>query len=59
MGFREMRGGDGVSDVEIRRNEIIELLYTNGCVRVTISPTLHRLGTRKSITSSCQKKITQ
>ena len=28
MGFREMRGGDGVSDVEIRRNEIIELLYT-------------------------------
>lgn len=23
-----MRGGDGVSDVEIRRNEIIELLYT-------------------------------
>lgn len=27
MGFREMRGGDGVSDVEIRRNEIIELLY--------------------------------
>ena len=22
-----MRGGDGVSDVEIRRNEIIELLY--------------------------------
>lgn len=25
MGFREMRGGDGVSDVEIRRNEIIEL----------------------------------
>lgn len=28
-------------------------------VRVTISPTLHRLGTRKSITSSCQKKITQ
>ena len=40
-----MRGGDEVSDVEIRRNEI--------------SPTLHRLGTRKSITSSCQKKITQ
>ena len=28
MRFREMRGGDGVSDVEIRRNEIIELLYT-------------------------------
>ena len=28
MGFREMRGGDGVSDVEIRRNEIIELLFT-------------------------------
>lgn len=28
MGFREMRGGDGVSDVEIRRNEIIELLST-------------------------------
>ena len=27
MGFREMRGGEGVSDVEIRRNEIIELLY--------------------------------
>ena len=23
-----MRGGDGVSDVEIRRNEIVELLYT-------------------------------
>ena len=23
-----MRGGDRVSDVEIRRNEIIELLYT-------------------------------
>ena len=23
-----MRGGDGVSHVEIRRNEIIELLYT-------------------------------
>ena len=23
-----MRGGDGVSDAEIRRNEIIELLYT-------------------------------
>ena len=23
-----MRGGDGVTDVEIRRNEIIELLYT-------------------------------
>ena len=28
MGFREMRGGDGVSDVEIRRNEIIELLFS-------------------------------
>ena len=28
MRFREIRGGDGVSDVEIRRNEIIELLYT-------------------------------
>ena len=22
-----MRGGDGVSDIEIRRNEIIELLF--------------------------------
>ena len=29
MGFREMRGGDGVSDVEIRRNEIIELYLTS------------------------------
>lgn len=29
MGFREMRGGDGVSDVEIRRNEIIELYPLN------------------------------
>lgn len=36
MGFREMRGGDGVSDVEIRRNEIIELLYLQ--MRFTVEP---------------------
>lgn len=51
MGFREMRGGDGVSDVEIRRNEIIELLYTYLQMRFTVEPKDTQLLFQKKFTA--------
>lgn len=50
MGFREMRGGDGVSDVEIRRNEIIELY-----IKLDIENPIIRINTAFKGCSSLEK----
>ena len=67
-----MRGGDGVSDVEIRRNEIIELLFSTATCKVTVckasrqswkqrahsQPAATPNGQRKASSVSCKMKNT-